>query len=429
MATTFIPIVRTVKKDNTANVSVKILHNGERRTISLNFTITKSYLIKSKTKGGLVKWKFNEVAKYEVDNKLKPLKDELTKLGAKANELGVDDLIMALLHPEPTLPYIDLFEFGRKVADEYIKLGKLKTGQGIITALNKFQSFIGLSRYNINSITSSTMLQFQKSFADTKRAKTLYPAYIRLVINKAKEDFNNPEIGVIKITADPFFKVGNKAKVSTKYVSKGHRAISVEELRKIRDTKTVSIAYKTKHRTTGKMITTVKEEPLSRVERAEIAHDIYLFSFYTMGMNMVDLWECDTIRGDKICYNRSKVEGRRDDSAYFEVRIEPELKPLLAKYRDKSKKRILDLYKRYYALDGLVSAVNKGLKYFGEYTFYSARHTWATIAVNDVGIDKQLVHECLNHVDEKLKTTNVYVIKKFDKYWEVNRMVLDYVKG
>lgn len=429
MKTTFIPIVRTVKKDNTANVSLKILHNGERRTISLNFALPKSYLIKAKTKGGLLKWNFNEAAKREIETKVKPLKDELLKLGLKAKELNIDDLIMALLHPEPDVAYIDLFEYGKKVADEYTNLSKLKTAQGIITSLNKFQLFIGLPRYNINSITSSIMLQFQKSFADTKRAKTLYPAYLRIVINKAKEDFNDPEKGVIKITADPFFKVGNKAKVSTKYVSKGHRAISVEELRKIRDAKTVTIAYKTRHRTTGKMITTVKEEPLSRIKRAEIAHDIYLMSFYTMGMNLVDLWEFDTIKGDKICYNRRKVEDRREDEAYFEVRIEPELKPLLAKYRDKSKKRVLDLYKRYYALDGLVSAVNKGLKYFGEYTFYSARHTWATIAVNDCGVDKQLVHECLNHVDEKMKVTDVYVIKKFDKYWEVNRKVLDYIKG
>lgn len=58
---------------------------------------------------------------------------------------------------------------------------------------------------------------------------------------------------------------------------------------------------------------------------------------------------------------------------------------------------------------------------------YIARHTWATIAINDVGIDKYTVHTALNHVDETMRVTDIYIKKDWSNIDNANRRVLDFM--
>lgn len=91
--------------------------------------------------------------------------------------------------------------------------------------------------------------------------------------------------------------------------------------------------------------------------------------------------------------------------------------PLIEKYRDKTGRRVFKFYKMYASKDCLNTAVNKGLKKIGgilgidDLEFYAARHSWATIARNDLRINKYVVHEALNHVDDAMKVTR-YVFRK-----------------
>ena len=59
--------------------------------------------------------------------------------------------------------------------------------------------------------------------------------------------------------------------------------------------------------------------------------------------------------------------------------------------------------------------------------YYAARHSWATLAVNKVGIDKYTVHSALNHIDEAMKVTDVYIERDFKIENEANSKVLKYV--
>ena len=59
--------------------------------------------------------------------------------------------------------------------------------------------------------------------------------------------------------------------------------------------------------------------------------------------------------------------------------------------------------------------------------FYSARHSWATIAINKVGIDKYTVHSALNHLDESMKVTDIYIERDFSTENSANTQVLEYV--
>lgn len=60
-------------------------------------------------------------------------------------------------------------------------------------------------------------------------------------------------------------------------------------------------------------------------------------------------------------------------------------------------------------------------------TFYSARYSWASIAYNDLGIDKYIIHQCLNHSDKNMEITDVYIKRDWSVIDKANRRVLDYV--
>ena len=84
-------------------------------------------------------------------------------------------------------------------------------------------------------------------------------------------------------------------------------------------------------------------------------------------------------------------------------------------------------------MDAFNKAINYGLKQIGEILqiedleYYAARHSWATLAVNKVGIDKYTVHAALNHIDEAMKVTDIYIERDFEVENEANRKVLEYV--
>lgn len=60
--------------------------------------------------------------------------------------------------------------------------------------------------------------------------------------------------------------------------------------------------------------------------------------------------------------------------------------------------------------------------------FYAARHTWATLARNKVGIDKATIHEALNHVDEQMRITDIYIDRDYSKQDEANKTLLELVR-
>ena len=63
------------------------------------------------------------------------------------------------------------------------------------------------------------------------------------------------------------------------------------------------------------------------------------------------------------------------------------------------------------------------------FIFYISRHTWATIALNKVGIDKYIVHAALNHIDDSMKVTDIYIERDFVNENKANAKVVKYVFG
>lgn len=152
-----------------------------------------------------------------------------------------------------------------------------------------------------------------------------------------------------------------------------------------------------------------------KTDRLNLAKNSFILSFGLIGMNSADLYSCEDIKVDVITYFRAKTSARRNDKAKIKVKVMEFIKPLVEKYRDRTGKRVFKFYQHYSTADAFNKAINYGLKQIGEILqiedleYYAASHSWTTLAVNKVGIDKYTVHAALNHIDEAMKVTDIYI--------------------
>ena len=206
---------------------------------------------------------------------------------------------------------------------------------------------------------------------------------------------------------NPFAKV----KVTEEIAEK--RSITIEQLRAI-----MELPYQT-------------EQQPNHANRFNLAKDVFLLSFYLMGMNAADLYNCQQQEGERITYQRTKTKTRRKDKAEISILIPTEASELVAKYRGTRSYFVFS--SMYSSVNTFNAALSKGLDEVGkaigvpDLQFYAARHTWATIAYNDAAIDKGVVSDALNHVDTKMSVTDRYIRKDWSRIDEANRKVIDLV--
>ena len=195
------------------------------------------------------------------------------------------------------------------------------------------------------------------------------------------------------------------------------------------------LRYRVPRQVQKKGVRALTADELCRIARYEgtgvrdtLARDCFLLSFCLMGMNTVDMYQCETYRNGMICYNRAKTKDRRYDSAYIEVVVHERVKALVERYRGKS--RVFSFSSRYYTAQTFNRNVNIGLKVVGKAVgidnlqFYQARHTFATLSRNMMKFAKSDVNEALNHVGS-YDIADVYIMKDFAIINENNMKLLD----
>ena len=80
-------------------------------------------------------------------------------------------------------------------------------------------------------------------------------------------------------------------------------------------------------------------------------------------------------------------------------------------------------------------SINIGLKMIGKelgidsLQFYAARHSMATIAANEAGIDRWTVNLMLNHTNQSMRVTELYIKRDFAPINEANFRLMEYVFG
>lgn len=244
-----------------------------------------------------------------------------------------------------------------------------------------------------------------KSAGLSTNSRAVYFRNIRSVVNDAIDE---------KLTTTYAFRKFSIKKEPTK-----KRNLSVEELRMLRDYPIVN-EFQQKYR------------------------DIFMLCFYLRGINAVDLFglKKSNIRLGRINYIRSKT------GKPYSVKIEPEAKALLDKYKGKdylidvcdgakTKKEFDGKY------EGFLQRMDRGLKKIGPYTRsglggkkkidpilpflsqYWCRHTCATL-MDELGYSNEIIACSLGH-EHGNPTTNIYIEYNEKKVDEANRALIDYV--
>lgn len=171
--------------------------------------------------------------------------------------------------------------------------------------------------------------------------------------------------------------------------------------------------------------------------------DVFLLTFYLIGINMVDLAGLtkDNIVDGRIEYRRAKT------GKFYSIKIEPEAQAILDRY--KGKKHLLAPFDNYDNYKDYTAHLNTALRKIGpvkvaggkpQYhknhlpimqplepaiTSYWARYSWATYAA-DLDIPKDTISEALGHKYGS-SITGVYIKFSRDKIDAANRKVIDYV--
>lgn len=278
----------------------------------------------------------------------------------------------------------------------------------LITAdfLERFKDFLNKERNE-----RKMRLLEQGKRVPSNRALSLYLMSIKKLFNEAKRVYNKKYKDTILIPHSPFDDFAISKQEATR-----KRVISAETIKDI-----WLLPYKNIKK--GHKGTCL----------FDLAKDSFILSFGLIGMNSADLYNATDYENGIITYYRTKTKERRLDGAKMQVIVHEMFLPLIEKYRDKTGKRIFNFYQYYANEKALSKAINRGLKEIGnllhieDLEYYAARHSWATIAVNKVGIDKYTVHAALNHMDESMKVTDIYIERDFAIENNANAKVIDYV--
>lgn len=405
------------KTDGTYNVKLRITHHRKSRWLGTNLYAVSGDL----TRGLNIK---NEKLILACRSLVNSCIEACNTMGYEIERMEVDELasqLKAILSGQDRFQ-LDFMEYMEKSTDRM----QPGTASGYRTALAALKRYVGRETLDIGEISKGFVQGFvdfierepsqrgrnrksEKGYipkSKGSRAMSFYLTRIKTIYNRAKSDYNDEDLGLIRIKGDPFkgIRIGQPP-VTAK------RAVSREVIQKIIDL------------------------PPLPYQSWQTARDCFLLSFALMGMNSVDMLACGPAKKDEIVYQRKKTATRRSDGAEMHVKIEPCIKPLMKRYADRTGQRLFHFYLEYADRTNFTHMLNKGLKKVGAavgvdgLTFYAARHSFATIArmsekEKGAGIDKYVVHEMLNHVDKEMKVTDIYLVRNWRILFEANKKVL-----
>ena len=383
------------KADGTWNVVIRFTHKTKVRFIPTTLYITKKDITASfKIKNANILDRCNDI--------IKEYRNRLSELSLEFNDIDIDTIV-SYIRQKKENKGVSFTRFAAKWIEESI----IKGIKNYKTALNALCSFVGRDNILCEEINVKTMKAFENALKDRPRAQSLYPNCIKTMFNAARDYYNDEDNDIIRIkhSLDKYKPV--EQNIAEK------RALDVETIRRIFALPYDNIKVKGKS------------------SRHDLALDCFRLSFCLMGMNSADLYYADKLEDNVIIYDRMKTKDRRRDKAEIQVKITNYIKPLVEKY--KGKERVFNFYERFTTMESFNRAINIGLKEIGKeigierLQFYAARHSMATIAVNDVKISKYIVNDMLNHTDQSLRITELYIKKDFNTINEANVKLLDYV--
>ena len=408
------------KLDGTYNVKLRFTLDRKVKRLSTSLFVYSKDLTKE------FKIKPSSPIKQDVEALIRSYYEKCAKLQIELNHYTLDDIMDYLNGEQEKNQIIDFIKFSR----EWIASTTIKGAPNYTSAINALVRFIGKEELNVNLITTEFLDSF-KTFLNkehetrtkkliqqgkrvpSNRSLSLYLISIKKLFNEAKKKYNKKDKNLILIPHSPFDDF-----VMPKQEATRKRAIPADIIKKV-----WKLPYKD------------MKKGYKATCRYNLAKDCFILSFCLMGINSADLYNATKMDGNTITYYRTKTKDRRLDNAKMMVEIPHIIQPIINKYRDKTGKRLFNFYQYYCDEKGFNKAINYGLKEIGsilgidDLEYYAARHSWATIALNKVGIDKYIVHAALNHIDDSMKVTDIYIERDFVNENKANAKVVRYVFG
>jgi len=400
-----------LKSDKTIRLKICIRHNGSRKYVDSGLTATIADLTKT------------------MDIKTQHFKDSCEDIirGYRAKCNANPDLVERMdctqlvefltADPEPGEQEIDFLKFSNAEIARLKAAGRKGVATNHQTAINALLRFHKRPVLNVKDITAKFLTDFElfirsKPLSDNNksmvRAPSSYMASIRALHNALKMQYNDEDLGIIRVPFSPF----NKYKLPTEKPTR-KRAL---------DAITINAIFN---------LADLPRMGNPRAIRFNLAKDCAILSFALIGMNSTDLFNCTEIKAGYITYKRMKTTTRRKDESVISVKVQPEILPLMEKYKDIN--RVFNFHTRFANEQAFNQSINKGLKEVGKLVgvddleFYAFRHSWATIGINDCKLNEYTVHTALNHANEQMKVTQIYIKKDWSIINDANRTVLDFV--
>lgn len=385
-----------IRLDKTWTVFIRVTYKRKIKYIQTSMSVTKKDLTVSyKIKNRQILDRGEEL--------IREYRHKADMLNLELNDMDINEVVDFITRKQENTG-LNFTKYSEKWLDE-AEIKGVKNYQSAINALKKH-----FNRDNIlfSDITVNSMKAFEKSLADRPRAQSLYTNCIVKIFNDGRDYYNDEDNDIIRIKHSLRKYIAPRQNVAQK------RALSVSDIISI-----INLPY---------LDTPTREGcPCRR----DMAKDCFVMSFCLMGMNSVDMYNAKDFDGETLTYERTKTKDRRSDNALIAVKVHPFIRQLIEKY--KGKDYLFTFRKRYSSASDFNRALNIGLKEIGRelnidnLQFYSARHSMATIAVNDVGISKYVVNDMLNHVEPSMKVTDLYIKKDFTAINEANFRLIDYI--
>ena len=398
---TFKPCVQKQRSDGFYPVYIRVTHQRKVGFIKTDKVVSKKGVTASK-----------EIKDTFVSNFCTTLiLDYTTRLNSfDTSRWSVKEVIDFLQTGDSDICFSD---YARQHIGRLINNGQDRTARNYELALGHMERYFGTTQVMFSQLTSTAMTLWIKSLESTHRAKEMYPVCMRQVFRAAVKEMNDYDNDIIRIKTNPWIKVQiPQSDRTTK------RAISAEDCRR----------FFSAPLPPSKMV-----DPLP-----ELGHDIAKLVLCLAGMNTIDLYELkkEDYKCGRFCYKRAKTRHSRKDEAYFEMRIEPVILPIIEKYKaDDDSPYFFNFHSRYTSADSFCANVNNGIKQICKslglpkekwYSVYTFRHTWATIAQNDCGANIAEVGFAMNH-SHGHTVTRGYIKLDFTPAWELNAKVIDFV--
>ena len=399
---TFKACVQKERKDGFFPVYIRVTHRRTTQYIKTDKMVTRKELTKS-----------NEIKDPFV---LQFCTQRILEYNEKLNKVNIEHWTAKEVAEFLTKESEDICfsDYARKHIDRMIDKGEQRNARNYELALQHMERFAGTTKVMFSHLTSNFVNRWIESMEQTHRAKEMYPICMRQVFKAAQVEMNDYDNGIIRIKTNPWVKV---------------KIPKADRTEKLAITPEACRTFFSFPLPDSKM-----KYPLM-----ELGRDVAMMVLCLAGINTVDLFNLrkEDYHGGIIHYQRAKTKKFRADGAYMEMRVPPILLPLFDKYanKDEADDHLFVFSQRHTTNDSFCANVNGGIRQIcramgmtkdEDYSAYTFRHTWGTVAQNDCGASISEVAFAMNHSSGH-KVTRGYIKIDFTPAWVLNEKVVDFI--